>query len=273
LEQEAQHDDRLTVISLSRNFGHQAALTAALDYVDGDVTILIDGDLQDPPELIPQFLEQYAVGYDVVYAVRASRSEVWWLRSAYFVFYRILSVLSTVKLPFDSGDFSLLSRRVVEQLRATRERHRFLRGLRAWVGFRQSAILVERPGRFAGTSKYSLRKLLRLAFDGVFAFSVVPIRASLFIGALAITVTGLFALYALYAKLFMHQVPQGFTALTLLLTFFFGMQLLFMGVIGEYVGRVYEEVKARPLYVIDRVIGRGNGRSRMHAGDIARPYE
>lgn len=254
LETAAARDDRLVVISLSRNFGHQAALTAALDHVTGDVTILMDGDLQDPPELISEFLARHAEGYDVVYAQRMHRKEPWWLRLSYFVFYRVLRRLSNVSVPLDAGDFGLMSRRVVEQLRQAPERQRFLRGLRSWAGFRQIGIPVERLERSAGKSKYSLRRLLGLAFDGIFAFSIVPIRAAALAGVVAIALSTVFALYALYARLALHKSPQGFTALILVITFLSGVNLFFLGVVGEYVGRVYEEVKRRPLYVIGRVI-------------------
>jgi polyisoprenyl-phosphate glycosyltransferase len=246
LEAAAAGDDRVVVISLSRNFGHQAALTAALDHVSGDATLVMDGDLQDPPELIPAFLEQYAKGYDVVYAQRRRRKEAWWLRLCYFVFYRLL----------DAGDFALMSRRVVEQLRRAPERHRFLRGLRSWVGFRQVGLPVERLERETGKSKYGLRRLLGLAFDGLFAFSIVPIRLTALLGAIAMALSTAFALYALYARLVLRQSPQGFTALILVITFLAGINLFFLGIVGEYVGRVYEEVKRRPLYIIGRVIRR-----------------
>ena len=259
LEEAAARDPRLVVVSLSRNFGHQAALSAALDYVTGDVTILMDGDLQDPPELIPEFLARHAEGYDVVYARRTQRKEVWWLRASYFLFYRMMRWLSNVEVPVDAGDFGLLSRRVVDELRRAPERQRFLRGLRSWVGFRQLGVPVERSERSAGTSKYSLRRLLGLAFDGVFAFSIVPIRAAALLGAVAVGLSGLFALYALFAKLALHRSPQGFTSLILVLTFLSGVNLFFLGVVGEYVGRVYEEVKRRPLYVVSRVLGKSSG--------------
>jgi polyisoprenyl-phosphate glycosyltransferase len=256
-EEAAKSDPRIVVVALSRNFGHQAALTAALDHVTGDVVVIMDGDLQDPPEAIPRFLEEHARGYDVVYAQRVGRKEAWYLRAAYYVFYRLMGRLSSLNLPLDSGDFGLMSRRVVEQLRKVPERNRFLRGLRAWVGFRQAAVQVERSERHAGQSKYSFRKLLRLAFDGVFAFSTVPIRAAAILGAGAILFAVIFAIYSVLAKLFLHEETRGFTALTLLITFLSGMNLFFVGVIGEYVGRVYEEVKGRPVYVVSKVVRHG----------------
>ena len=253
LEDAAHRDARVTVISLSRNFGHQAALTAALDHVSGDAVVLMDGDLQDVPESIPLLVEQYRLGYDVVYAVRASRREGLPLRLCYSLFYRLQSLLSDTRLPLDAGDFGLMSRRVVEQLRQMPEHHRYLRGLRSWVGFRQLGVPIERAERHAGTSKYSVLKLIKLAADGIFAFSTWPLRAATMLGATAVAASALFSAYSLYAKLFLKQSPQGFTALILLITFLAGILLFFMGIIGEYVGRVYEEIKARPLYVINKI--------------------
>jgi len=254
LEPAVQEDVRLQVVALSRNFGHQAALTAALDHADGDVIIVMDGDLQDSPEEAPRFIEKYLEGYDVVYAQRCSRKEPWPLRACYFLFYRLLSRLSDVDLPLDAGDFGLMSRRVVEQLRRMPEHHRYLRGLRSWVGFRQTGIEVERSERHAGVSKYNLLRLLKLASDGIFAFSIVPIRAAALLGAATIAGSTLFTLYALYSRMFLDRSPRGFTALTVLLVFLSGVLLLFLGIIGEYVGRVYEEVKGRPNYVVSRLI-------------------
>jgi len=252
LEAAAERDPRIVVVELSRNFGHQTALAAALDQVSGDVVILMDGDLQDPPEAIPTLVDHYRQGYDVVYAQRVNRKEPWWLRMCYYVFYRLLAALSSIELPLDSGDFGLMSRRVVDEIRAMPEHHRYLRGLRTWVGFRQIGIPVERAARHVGRTKYSPLKLLKLASDGIFAFSIVPLRAAAILGAVAITCSLLFALYSLYAKFWLH-VPQGFTALIFVITFLSGMNLFFLGIIGEYVGRVYEEAKARPHYVVRRV--------------------
>ena len=268
LEEAFETDQRVAVISLSRNFGHQAALSAALDYVAGDAVILMDGDLQDAPEAIPLFVDYYQKGYDVVYATRATRKESWWLRTCYFIFYRIQAMLSDTRLPLDAGDFGLMSRRVVEQLRNMPEHHRYLRGLRSWVGFRQVGIPIERAQRHSGHSKYSLLRLLKLASDGIFAFSVVPLRAATMLGVLSLLLSGLYAVYSLYAKFFLSRSPQGFTALVFLITFLSGVLLFFLGVIGEYVGRVYEEIKARPLYVISKTIGcAASSRIRMGAGN------
>jgi glycosyltransferase involved in cell wall biosynthesis len=255
LEEAAEKDPRIVVVSLSRNFGHQAALTAALDHVSGEATVVMDGDLQDMPEVIPKMVECYSQGYDVVFAQRTGRKEAWPLRLCYFLFYRMMTSLSDITLPVDSGDFGLMSRRVVDELRRMPEHHRYLRGMRSWVGFRQIGIPVERSERHSGTSKYGFLRLLKLASDGIFAFSIVPIRAAALLGAAAIAVSSLFAAYALFAKIVLHRSPQGFTALLLLITFLAGVLLFFLGVIGEYVGRVYEETKARPLYVVSKVIG------------------
>jgi len=259
LEQAAERDPRIVVVSLSRNFGHQTALAAALDQVSGDVAVLLDGDLQDPPEAVPTLLEWYQNGYDVVYVRRLNRKESWWLRACYYVFYRLLAALSSVQLPLDAGDFGLMSRRVIEEIRKMPEQHRYLRGMRTWVGFRQIGIPMERSARHAGQTKYSPLKLLKLASDGIFAFSIVPLRAAAVLGAAAIVLSFLFALYSLYAKFWMHS-PQGFTALILAITFFSGINLFFLGIIGEYVGRVYEEAKGRPHYVILKIVRNDGGR-------------
>ena len=265
LARAARDDARLVLIVFSRNFGHQAALAAALDHVSGDVAILMDGDLQDPPEAIPAFLESYARGFDVVYARRIRRKEAWWLRACYWLFYRLIAALSPVRLPLDAGDFGLLSRRVVEQIRRMPEHHRYLRGLRSWVGFKQTGISIERSARPAGRTKYSALKLLKLASDGIFAFSIVPLRAASMLGSIAIGFSALYSLYSLYAKFWKHS-PQGFTAIILVVTFLSGVHLFFLGIIGEYVGRIYEETKARPHYVIDRIVSQmdlvsGSGRA------------
>jgi dolichol-phosphate mannosyltransferase len=256
LEEAARHDGRLVVVSLSRNFGHQAALSAALDFVSGDVVVAMDGDLQDRPEAIPALLAKYREGYDVVYAQRVKRKESWVLRLSYFLFYRLLASLSDTRIPLDSGDFALMTRRVVEQMRAAPEHHRYLRGLRSWVGFRQTGLVVERDERFAGTTQYGPVKLLKLASDGLFSFSVVPLRAAMIVGLVAILVSAGFSIFTLYARLFLHRAPVGFTSLMLFMSFFAGVQLFFLGIIGEYVGRIYQETKRRPLYVVGSVMRR-----------------
>jgi glycosyltransferase involved in cell wall biosynthesis len=254
----AARDSRVVGVRLSRNFGHQAALTAALETVSGEVVVVMDGDLQDRPEEIPRFLAEYEQGYDVVYAQRTERKESLALRAAYFTFYRVLNRLSELEVPVDSGDFALLSRRVVDELNLLPERHRYLRGLRTWVGFRQTGIPVERDRRAGGEPSYTTGGLLRLAFDGIFAFSVTPLRAAWILGAVASGAASIYALWAVFERLFLGTSPQGFTALIVAITFFAGIQLLFLGLIGEYLGRVYDEAKSRPHFVISEVV-RGDG--------------
>jgi polyisoprenyl-phosphate glycosyltransferase len=255
LQQESELDPRLVGVAFSRNFGHQAALSAALDYVSGDVTVVMDGDLQDSPELIPLFIEKYNEGYDVVYAQRFQRKEVWWLRGCYYIFYRLIAMLSGIHLPLDAGDFGLMSRRAVKHLRCMPEYHRYLRGMRMWIGFRQIGLPVERASRQAGETKYNTVKLLKLASDGIFSFSIVPLRFAALVGLLAIFFSTVYALFATYAKLFLSQVPQGFTAIIFTITFLAGIQLFFLGVIGEYVGRLYEASKGRPIYIVAKQFG------------------
>jgi dolichol-phosphate mannosyltransferase len=259
LTEAARRDPRMRLVVLSRNFGHQAALSAALDHVTGDAVVLMDADLQDEPEIIPQFLEQFEAGADVVYARRVSREEGWILQLAYRMFYRIISALSEVYLPRDAGDFALLGRDVYMAMRALPEQLRYLRGLRAWVGYTQVAVDVERPARFAGRPKYTAWKLVKLALDGLCSFSVAPLRAAAATGLVAILVAVLFATYAVYVRMVSGAVPEGFTASLLVMTFLSGVQLFFLGVIGEYLGRVYGEAKKRPTYVIARIMGASDG--------------
>jgi len=254
LEAAARTDPRMVVVALSRNFGHQAALTAALDFVTGDVTIAMDGDLQDAPEAIPEFLAWYHKGYDVVYAKRVMRKEGLVLRFCYWLFYRMAARMSAVELPLDAGDFGLMSGRVVAELRAMRERHRYLRGLRSWIGFRQIGIPVERAARARGETKYTVLKLIALASDGLFAFSIVPLRLAAALGAFAMLSSSLFAVYSIIAKFAFDTTPRGFTASIVVATFLAGVHLLFLGVIGEYVGRIYEESKRRPLYIVGHMV-------------------
>jgi glycosyltransferase involved in cell wall biosynthesis len=254
MSEAAAGDPRVVGVRLSRNFGHQAALTAALETATGDVVVVMDGDLQDRPEEIPRLLAEYERGYDVVYAQRVERKEAPALRASYFVFYRLMNRLSEIKVPVDSGDFALLSRRVVDQINLLPERHRYLRGLRTWVGFRQIGIPVERDVRAGGEPSYTMGKLFRLAFDGVFAFSVTPLRVAWLLGACATAAASLYATYVVFERLFLGESPKGFTALIVAITFFSGVQLLSLGLIGEYLGRVYDEAKARPHFVVTEVV-------------------
>ncbi|HUP40358.1 MAG TPA: glycosyltransferase family 2 protein [Vicinamibacterales bacterium] len=250
-------DPRIRVVVLSRNFGHQAALGAALDYATGNAVVLMDADLQDQPEMIPAFVARHRAGADVVFARRRSREEGWLLRLAYRAFYRLISALSDTHLPLDTGDFALLGQPVVAALRRLPEHERYLRGLRAWVGFTQVGLDVDRQARAAGKPKYTTWKLMKLAVDGVCSFSIVPLRAAAATGLVAIAGSVAFSVYSVWLRLAVGHVPQGFTASIVIMTFLSGVQLLFLGVIGEYLGRVYGEAKGRPPYVVARVLGDG----------------
>jgi len=255
LTEASKHEPRLKVVALSRNFGHQAALSAALDYATGDAIVLMDGDLQDEPEIIPELVRQHQAGADVVYTRRASREGGLLFRGAYKLYYRLVSTLSEVPLPLDSGDFALLGTRVIAALRRMPERQRYLRGLRSWIGFKQVSVDVHRRARVAGKRKYSAWKLLQLALDGICSFSIVPLRAATLTGLAAIAAVFVFSVYAVYQRLVVGSVPAGFTASLLVMTLLSGVQLLFLGVIGEYLGRVYAEVKARPTYIVADIVG------------------
>ncbi len=259
IEQTARSDPRFKALSLSRNFGHQAAISAGLDYASGDAVVIMDGDLQDSPEAILDFINLYKQGYDVVYARRVHRKENLLMRACYYLFYRLMAMLSDIQIPVDAGDFGLMSRQVADVVRSFPERTRYLRGLRTWAGFKQTGVDVERGPRFAGEAKYSTLKLFKLAFDGIFSFSSVPLRAASIFGGTAVLVSGLFSIYALYIKLVYNTSPQGFTSLILTLVFLSGIQMFFLGVIGEYIARIYHESKNRPLYVVRSKIGISDG--------------
>jgi polyisoprenyl-phosphate glycosyltransferase len=244
-------DARYHGVLLARNFGHQTAVTAGMAAARGTEAILIiDGDLQDPPELLPDFYEHIKNGYDVVYAVRRKRKENFLKRFAYSTFYRILKNISYVDIPLDSGDFSMVSRRVVNLMNQMPEESRFLRGMRSWVGFRQIGVAYERSERVAGAPKYSFKMLRRLAYNGIFNFSEFPIKFIIRTGALAIAVAVIYLVQTLIKKYVFGTVPQGFTALLFVIVLFSGIQLMALGIIGEYVLRIFFQVKGRPLFVV-----------------------
>lgn len=250
-----QKDSRVCYLSLARNFGHQIAVTAGLNFVRGQAIVILDADLQDPPELIPDMIEKWRQGYEVVYAQRTQRSrESWFKRFTAYAFYRLLKSLADVDIPTDTGDFCLMDRRVVDVLNAMPERNRYIRGLRAWIGFQQTAIRFERPPRFAGDVKYTFRKSLALAINGLVSFSKVPLRISIYVGLLAAVAAVLMALLVLYWRIFVPHSPlTGFTIILMAVFFLGAVQLVSVGILGEYVGRIYEEVKGRPLYTIAEV--------------------
>ncbi len=253
----ARIDPHVRVLSLSRNFGHQIAATAGLDASRGDAVVLMDGDLQDPPELIAEFLEKYRAGYDVVYATRRRRSgESRFKILTAAAFYRIVRRLTNVSIPVDTGDFRLMSRRVIEALRQTRERHRFIRGLVSWVGYNQIGVEYDRDARFAGETKYPLSKMLRFAVDGITAFSEIPLRFASYLGFITSTFAFLYAVVILVLKVLGYNEP-GYTSTILTVLFLGGVQLIGIGILGEYVGRIYDEIKARPLYLVAENVGVG----------------
>jgi polyisoprenyl-phosphate glycosyltransferase len=248
-------DRRYKVIHLSRNFGHQAALQAGIDAASGNGVVLMDADLQDPPELLTQFVEKWHDGYDVVYAIRRTRRESILKRTAYKIFYRTMNFIAEIETPLDAGDFCLMDRRVVEALVGLRERNRFLRGLRTWVGFKQLGIEFERPLRNAGKPKYTLRKLVGLAASGYIGFSSFPLRIAAWLGLLSALAGFGIAVWAAIEKLTRHEAPQGWTSTIAIILLVSGVQLIILGVIGEYLGRVYDEVRQRPLYVVSSRVG------------------
>lgn len=249
-------DPRVKYINLSRNFGHQMAITAGLDFASGKAVVVMDGDLQDPPELIPALVAKWQEGFDVVYAVREDREGVSPVRHLlYRAFYRLLRRLSQVDIPLDSGDYRLMSRRVVESLKGMPERNRFMRGLTAWVGLRQDGVPYARPARYAGKAKYSWGKLWRLAMDGVISFSAIPLQLATWLGLTMAVLGACYAFYALYIRIVMKTPPQGWTSLMVVLLVIGGVQLIILGIIGEYIGRIFDEVKRRPLYVVDEACG------------------
>lgn len=247
----AAQDPRYRVLHFARNFGHQAAITAGLDRAEGDAVVVMDADLQDPPEVVAEMLDRWREGFDVVYGVRNQRrGESLFKRATAAAFYRLLVMGLGVNIPVDAGDFRLLGRPVVLVLRTLRERHRFLRGLVSWLGFRQTAVRYDRPERFAGETKYPLRKMLRFALDGITSFSITPLRMAIWFGVAAgLVATGLGA-WALYVKLFTDRTIPGWATLMVMVSLGSSVQLLVLGVLGEYVGRIYEELKRRPLYVV-----------------------
>lgn len=252
-----QKDPRVSYLSLARNFGHQVAVTAGLNFARGQAIVILDADLQDPPELIPEMVEKWQQGYQVVYAQRSQRrKEGWFKRFTAYLFYRLLKRLADVDIPTDTGDFCLMDRQVVDVLNAMPERNRYLRGLRAWIGFRQTSVRFERDPRFAGEVKYTFGKSLALAVNGLVSFSRVPLRLSTYIGLLAAAIAVLMALLVLYWRLFLPHSPlTGFTIILVAIFFLGAVQLVSIGILGEYIGRIYEEVKGRPLYTLAEVGG------------------
>jgi glycosyltransferase involved in cell wall biosynthesis len=253
LEALATKDRRICVIDLSRNFGHQVAISAGLDYANGRGVIIMDADLQDPPEVLPEFIDKWREGYDVVYAIRAKRRENWLKRGSYALFYRLLHRIANIEIPLDAGDFCIMDRKVVDSLNGMPERSRFVRGLRSWIGLRQTGLAYERQTRHSGQPKYTITRLIYLALDGLISFSFLPLRLITLLGFGVSILSILLAIGYMIQKLTFGLSPTGFTTTIVAILFLAGVQLITIGVIGEYVGRIFEEVKQRPLYVVRRI--------------------
>ena len=256
ITKQRQIDNRITIIDLSRNFGKEIALTAGLDYSSGEAVIVIDADLQDPPELIPKLVEKWREGYDVVNAKRIKRKGESLLKKVMsYIYYRLLFYLSDINVPKDTGDFRLLNKNALDALLKLREKHRYMKGLFVWVGFKQKEIEYEREARFKGKTKWGFFSLFNLAFDGLTSFSIMPLRLASTIGFLSALIGFFYGTVIFFKTLFFHEPVAGFTSLVVLVTFFGGIQLLSIGIIGEYIGRIFNETKNRPLYVVKNIQG------------------
>lgn len=264
LKELAVRDDTVKYLDFSRNFGHQIAITAGMDYASGEAIVIIDADLQDPPELILDMIAKWKEGYDVVYAKRIKRKgETFFKKVTAYAFYRLLRAATEIDIPLDTGDFRLIDRKVRDQLVGMRERSRFVRGLVSWVGFNQTAIEYERDERFAGETKYPLKKMIRFSLDGITSFSYKPLKLASLLGFLLSFVSAIWMIVVLYLKLFTHSTVTGWSSLVMAVLFFNGVVLMMLGVIGEYIGRIYDEVKQRPLYILKEGWGVGREKEKV----------
>jgi dolichol-phosphate mannosyltransferase len=251
-----EQDERVKVIHFSRNFGHQLAITAGTDYASGDAVVIIDSDLQDPPELIPELVAKWREGYEVIYAVRSEREgETWFKKITATFFYRLIKGITNVDIPVDTGDFRLMDRRVVNSLSGIREYHRFVRGLSVWVGFKQTGVPYRRAARTAGETKYPFRKMLRFALDGITSFSYLPLQLATYLGFLVAFISIIGIILAIILRLSGSEAFVGQASTLVSVLFLGGVQLIFLGIIGEYLGRIYDEVKRRPLYIVSEALG------------------
>lgn len=254
---------QVKVINLARNFGKEVALTAGLDYSQGSVVIPLDSDLQDPPELIPKMIAKWREGYDVVYATRAIRdSDGWFKKLSAEIYYRLFNLITDTKIPFNAGDYRLMDRKVVESIGEMRERSRFMKGVFAWVGFRQASVEYTRPERFAGQESQSFKRLWKLAVDGIISFSTIPLRVWSYVGLLIALVSFIYGLIIITRTLIFGTDVPGYASTIVIILFLGGIQLMSLGVLGEYVGRIFEEVKKRPLYIVDDEVGKIDARTR-----------
>ncbi|HWM26674.1 MAG TPA: glycosyltransferase family 2 protein [Chthoniobacterales bacterium] len=270
-----QRDPRVCYVSLARNFGHQVAVTAGLLFARGNAVAVLDADLQDPPELVPAMIEKWREGFQVIYAKRTARRRESATKKLFaYLFYRVLRLLTDVDIPADTGDFCLMDRKVVDVLNSLPERGRYLRGLRAWIGFRQTAVPFEREPRFAGEVKYTFRKSFSLAVNGIVSFSRVPLRLATYLGLLVAGFALIMMLLVFYWRIFRPAAPLiGYTIITSAIFFLGAVQLLCLGILGEYLGRVYEEVKGRPIFTLKEIAGftGAPGPAADRAG-VARPH-
>jgi polyisoprenyl-phosphate glycosyltransferase len=251
-------DPRVKVVNFSRNFGHQMAITAGTDYARGKAVAVIDSDLQDPPEVIPELIQRWREGYHVVYAVRSERAgETWFKKVTASMFYRMIARITSINIPVDTGDFRLMDRKVVDTMKRLREQHRFMRGLSVWVGFKQIGVPYKRDARKAGETKYPLRKMLRFAFDGITSFSYLPLQFATYLGFTIAGLSVLFIILAMILRLSGMEALKGQATTLISVLFMGGVQLIFLGIIGEYLGRIYNEVKQRPLYIVAETLGMG----------------
>jgi len=249
-------DDRVHFIDFARNFGHQIAVTAGVDYAQGDAVVMIDSDLQDPPELVLEMIQKWREGYKVVYAIREERKgESWFKLFTAKLFYRLIFRITDVSIPLDTGDFRLMDRKVVDALKQMKERHRFIRGMTSWVGFKQTGVYYTREERFAGETKYPLRKMVKFASDAITGFSFFPLQLATYLGFVIAALSGLGVFGVVLARLFGNQAFFGQATTLVMVLFLGGVQLISLGIIGEYLGRIYDEVKGRPMYVVNEAVG------------------
>ncbi len=255
-------DKNIKLVDFSRNFGHQIAITAGMDYSEGSAIVVIDGDLQDPPEVIPQMLEKWREGYDVVYGKRARRNgESLFKKLTAAAFYRLLQKMTDVEIPVDTGDFRLIDRKVCDALKRINERNRYVRGIISWLGFRQTGVEFVRDGRFAGETKYPLKKMLKFAFDAITSFSYKPLKLATYLGFILSLFSFIYLLEVLYERLFTHNTIQGWASTLAVNLFFNGIILMILGVVGGYIGRIYDEAKGRPLYIVREERNISSGRA------------
>lgn len=248
----ARNDPSVRPIKLSRNFGHQAAITAGLDHARGDCVVIIDSDLQDPPEVVPEMVARWREGYDVVYGRRSSREGEGQMKLlTASAFYRLLNRLTRINIPVDVGDFRLLSRRAADQLRGLREQDRFVRGLVSWIGFRQTGVTYARDRRYAGDTKYPFGKMMKFALDGITSFSTLPLKLAMWLGYAASALAFIYLISVFVQKFILQNTIQGWATIMVALLFLGGVQLICIGILGEYIGRIFNEIKGRPLYVVE----------------------